>query len=83
MSARPSPEIIAILEKLVAFDTTSKNSNLPLIDWVYDYLTGLGAATAVVRAHRPAKSSRHRAVRSYRCRAGHEPDLVERSVHIG
>jgi len=31
-----------ILAKLVAFDTTSRNSNLPLIDWVEDYLAGYG-----------------------------------------
>lgn len=31
---------IEILTKLVAFDTTSRNSNLPLIHWVADYLSG-------------------------------------------
>ncbi|WP_439572788.1 acetylornithine deacetylase [Phreatobacter sp.] len=33
---------VDILGKLVAFDTTSRNSNLPLIDWVEDYLSGFG-----------------------------------------
>lgn len=33
-----------ILGKLVAFDTTSRNSNLPLLDWVEDYLSGFGIA---------------------------------------
>ena len=33
---------IEILERLVAFDTTSRHSNLPLIDWVADHLNGLG-----------------------------------------
>lgn len=33
---------VDILGKLVAFDTTSRNSNLPLIDWVEDYLAGFG-----------------------------------------
>ena len=33
----------AILETLVGFDTTSRNSNLVLIDWVEAYLSGLGA----------------------------------------
>lgn len=33
-----------ILGRLVAFDTTSRNSNLPLIDWVEDYLSGFGVA---------------------------------------
>lgn len=31
-----------LLAHLVAFDTTSRNSNLPLVDWVRDYLAGLG-----------------------------------------
>jgi acetylornithine deacetylase len=31
-----------ILGKLVAFDTTSRNTNLPLLDWVEDYLAGYG-----------------------------------------
>jgi acetylornithine deacetylase len=34
--------IIPILSRLVAFDTTSRNSNLPLIEWVEDYLRPLG-----------------------------------------
>lgn len=33
---------VDILGKLVAFDTTSRNSNLPLLDWVEDYLAGYG-----------------------------------------
>ena len=33
-----------ILETLVSFDTTSRNSNLPLIDWVADYLARNGIA---------------------------------------
>jgi acetylornithine deacetylase len=41
MSAR------AILDRLVAFPTVSRDSNLALIDWVEDYLAGQG-----VRAHR-------------------------------
>ena len=31
---------VAILERLVAFDTVSAKSNLALIDWVADYLDG-------------------------------------------
>jgi acetylornithine deacetylase len=33
---------IDILRRLVAFDTTSRNSNLALIDFIEDYLDGLG-----------------------------------------
>ena len=36
---------IEILTKLVAFDTTSRNSNLPLIHWIADYLGGHGVAS--------------------------------------
>ncbi len=35
---------VEILDRLVAFDTTSRNSNLPLIDWVRQYLDGLGVS---------------------------------------
>ena len=35
---------VAILDRLVAFDTTSSRSNLELIDWVADYLAGFGIA---------------------------------------
>lgn len=34
---------LALVEKLVAFDTTSRNSNLALIDFVEDLLNGAGA----------------------------------------
>ena len=33
-----------ILHRLCAFDTTSRDSNLPLIEWVEDFLRPLGAA---------------------------------------
>jgi acetylornithine deacetylase len=33
-----------VLEALVGFDTTSRNSNLALIEWVEDYLSKLGVA---------------------------------------
>jgi acetylornithine deacetylase len=38
--ARLAP--IELVERLVAFDTVSANSNLKLIDWVRDYLAGYG-----------------------------------------
>lgn len=37
---------IAILDRLVAFDTVSEKSNLALIDWIADYLAGYGIASA-------------------------------------
>lgn len=41
-AARPSPEVIAMIERLVAFPTVSRDSNLGLIEWTRDYLGGLG-----------------------------------------
>ncbi|MEJ6397904.1 acetylornithine deacetylase [Yoonia sp. 208BN28-4] len=37
-----------MLDKLVGFDTVSRNSNLPLIDFVEDYLAGHGAKSVRV-----------------------------------
>ncbi|WP_306007087.1 acetylornithine deacetylase [Aquicoccus porphyridii] len=40
MTTRLSP--LELMEKLVSFPTVSRDSNLPLVDWVEDYLTGHG-----------------------------------------
>ena len=45
---RPAPATIAMLRRLVGFDTTSRLSNLALIEWVRDYLAGIGIASALV-----------------------------------
>ena len=45
-----SAEVRAMIERLIAFDTTSRNSNLDLIHDVRDYLKGLGASEIVERA---------------------------------
>lgn len=39
-----APRAIDLLAKLVAFDTTSRLSNLALIEWVEAYLSGLGVS---------------------------------------
>ncbi|HHX89109.1 MAG TPA: acetylornithine deacetylase [Paracoccus sp.] len=55
----PSPEILsprAILEKLVAFPTISRDTNLPLIDWVESYLAGHGIASTRVPSDCGTKS---------------------------
>ena len=39
---------VAILDKLVAFDTVSRNSNLALIAWVRDYLLQHGVTPVVI-----------------------------------
>lgn len=41
MSA-PSPQVLTWLEKLIAIDTTSRDSNLPLIELVADHARSLG-----------------------------------------
>src|SRR5579859_5567245 len=41
----PSAAARAMIERLVAFKTVSRDSNLGLIEWVRDYLQGLGART--------------------------------------
>lgn len=54
-----SATAIALLERLIAFDTTSRNSNLALIDWVEDYLSGLGARCERVPSADGLKSNLH------------------------
>ncbi len=41
-AAIPSESTLAMLERLVGFDTTSRESNLALIHWVRDYLADFG-----------------------------------------
>ncbi len=36
------PETLALIERLIGFDTTSRDSNLGLIEWTRDYLKGYG-----------------------------------------
>jgi acetylornithine deacetylase len=45
----PSPESVSILRDLVAFDTTSRNSNMPLIEYVRDYLQRYGVTSHLVK----------------------------------
>ena len=50
----PRPESIAMIERLVAFDTTSRNSNLELIEFIENYLKDLGVESELV--YNPDKS---------------------------
>ena len=45
MTDRPHPRTVEILSRLVAFDTTSRNSNLALIDYAQSVLEACGART--------------------------------------
>src|SRR6204780_1205836 len=42
---QPSAESRAMIERLIGFNTVSRDSNLGLIEWVRDYLQGFGATT--------------------------------------
>jgi len=42
------PESMAMIERLIAFDTTSRESNLGLIEWVRDWLSGHGVESTLV-----------------------------------
>jgi len=44
-STRPSAVSRAMIERLIGFQTVSRDSNLGLIEWVRDYLQSFGAAT--------------------------------------
>lgn len=55
----PTPERLSprqILDRLVAFPSVSRDSNLPLVDWVDGYLAGWG-----VRSHRVYNAERTKA----------------------
>jgi len=45
VTAFPAMNSQSILGQLIGFDTTSRNSNLELMDWVKEYLDGLGIAS--------------------------------------
>ena len=53
----PAQDPAAILATLVAFDTVSHRSNLPLIDWVEDFARGHGAAVERVTDETGAKAA--------------------------
>ena len=42
---QPSPDVLAMIERLIAFPTVSRDSNLGMIEWIRDYLAGLGASS--------------------------------------
>jgi acetylornithine deacetylase len=44
-SAGPSAGALAMVERLIAFDTTSRASNMGLIEWARDHLAKLGATS--------------------------------------
>lgn len=57
MDAGMSDSMIELLARLVGFDTTSRNSNLALIDFVADYLAAHGVASQRVESDDATKAS--------------------------
>ncbi len=50
-------ETTSLLRDIVAFDTTSRNSNLPLIAYLADYLSDRGASTRLIPSADGAKAN--------------------------
>jgi acetylornithine deacetylase len=48
---------ISILRQLVSYDSTSRHSNLPLIEWVADYLSTRGARVELVYSEDRSKAN--------------------------
>ena len=46
--ARPSGDVLALLEKLIAFDTTSHLSNMDIIEFIGEYLLEHGIQSNLV-----------------------------------
>jgi len=52
-----NPELTEMFKKLVAFDTTSRNSNLELIHFVRDYLQGFGVSSELIHDEAQGKAN--------------------------
>lgn len=53
----PSSESLEMISKLIAFDTTSRESNMELIGYIRDYLSGLGIDSTLVPNEDNSKAS--------------------------
>jgi acetylornithine deacetylase len=54
---QPSQASRAMIDRLIAFDTTSRNSNLEIIHFIRDYLKDLGVESEVIGGEDPAKAN--------------------------
>ena len=90
----PSADARAMVERLIAFNTVSRDSNLGLIEWARDYLAKLGARTRLTHDATGKKANlfatlgdSNRAgsdpVRSHRRGAGGRSELGHRSIQGG
>ena len=59
---RPAPTSIEMLKRLVAFDTTSRNSNLDLIRYIQDYLDDFGVESTLVPNDEGTKANLHASI---------------------
>ena len=53
----PSSTSLELIEKLISFDTTSRESNLELISFIGDYLSGLGIESQLVHSEEGNKAN--------------------------
>jgi acetylornithine deacetylase len=53
----PKPQCLEFMEKLVGFDTTSRESNLELIAFIQDYLSGFGVESLLVENDEGSKAN--------------------------
>jgi acetylornithine deacetylase len=53
----PTATSLEILEQLIAFPTVSRDSNLDLVQFIQDYLTGLGVASLIVQSEDGRKAN--------------------------
>ncbi|MEX1204120.1 MAG: acetylornithine deacetylase [Dongiaceae bacterium] len=54
---RPSPDCVEMIRRLVSFDTTSRNSNLQLIEFIRELLAELGIESRLVRDETETKAN--------------------------
>ena len=54
---KPSQAALEMIRQLIAFDTTSRNSNLELIHFVRDYLAGLGVESELIQGDDKEKAN--------------------------
>ncbi|MBL8381030.1 MAG: acetylornithine deacetylase [Burkholderiales bacterium] len=69
------PESLALIERLIGFDTTSRESNLGLIEWVRDHLRSLGVDSTLVYDATARKANLFATIRGARD-PGDVPGLV-------
>jgi acetylornithine deacetylase len=78
---RPSERTIELLRTLVSFDTTSRHSNLPAIEFVRDQLSALGVASEIVWHEQDRKANLYASIGSGRA-ANDDPWSVSGGIAL-